>query len=156
MKIRELLKEQVTNYNNWVRYTPHSLDSDWTEYQKKAHSKWRGRAAAIGARWPLFDSLEDFKHALDQAEIVNVDDLGDVENLTKNTSLQNIKSMVSSYQIPRDVDRIAAGLHAGVSLPLPIILQGSKGMWIMAGNTRQSVSRVLGVTPRALLVDVRD
>jgi hypothetical protein len=37
---------------------------------------------------------------------------------------------------------------------MPIILKGSKGMWIMAGNTRQSTARVLGIDADVLLVDV--
>lgn len=148
--------QSAEHYNNWIRYTPESLQADWSEYTHKAESKWHHRADLIGARWPLFTHMRQFKQALDTAPIVNIDDLVDVENLTKNHSLESIKAMVGGYNNPRDVDRIVMGLHAHVPLPLPIILKGSKGMWIQAGNTRQSVSRVLGVTPRALLVDVSD
>jgi len=146
----------VTDYNAWIRYTPESLHADWTEYVHKADAKWRKRAHIIGARWPLFTSMNQFKHALDTAPIVNVDDLPEVENLTKNRSLTDIKAMVGGYQNPRDVDRIVAGYHAHVPLPLPIILKGRTHMWIQAGNTRQATARVMGVTPKALLVDVSE
>ena len=62
--------------------------------------------------------------------------------------------MVSSYAWPRDVARIQQGYQENHKMPLPIIIKGQQGMWIMAGNTRQSVARVMGITPRALLVDV--
>jgi hypothetical protein len=142
------------SYNAWIRYTPESLHADWSEYVHKQDAKWHTRAKQIGARWPLFTNMHDFKQALDQAPIVNVDELADVGNMTRNHSLQSIRDMVSGYQNPRDVDRIVAGMHAGVPLPLPIILKGRTGMWIQAGNTRQATARVLGVTPKALLVDV--
>jgi hypothetical protein len=144
----------VTDYDAWIRYTPESLHADWEEYVHKQDVKWHKRADMIGARWPLFTSMQQFKQALDAAPIVNVDDLPDVENLTKNHSLTDIQRMVGGYQNPRDVSRIQAGLHAGVPLPLPIILKGESGMWIQAGNTRQATARVMGVTPKALLVDV--
>jgi hypothetical protein len=148
--------QTVRSYDNWIRYTPESLHADWTEYAHKQDAKWHARAKHIGARWPLFKDMHEFKHSLDQAQIVNVDDLTDVENMTRNNSLADIKVMVGGYQNPRDVDRIVAGMHAGVPLPLPIILKGDSGMWIQAGNTRQATARVLGITPKALLVDVTE
>ena len=146
--------QHASSYDAWIRYTPASLESDWREYVHKQDTKWRNRARVIGARWPMFDSMDQFRQALDQARIVNVDELGDIENLTRNNSLADIKSMVGAYQNPRDVDRITQGLLNNVAVPLPIILRGDSGMWIMAGNTRQATARVLGITPRALLVDV--
>ena len=162
MRIHELshLFEQLTNitdYRNWIRYTPQSLSLDFSEYKKKESSKWASRAAQLGARFPLFDTEQDFQSALDQAEVVRIDELPyDVQNMTHNTSLDSIKHMVGTYQKPRDVDRIVQGYENNQALPLPIILKGHKGAWIMAGNTRQSTARVLGISPQALLVDVRD
>ncbi len=150
----EHLTESIQHYNSWIRYTPTSLQADWAEYVHKSDAKWRWRADQIGARWPLFTDIHQFKQALDAAPIVNVDDLPDVENLTKNGTLDSVKHMVAGYQNPRDVDRIVMGLHAHAPLPLPIILKGDSGMWIQAGNTRQATARVLGVMPKALLVDV--
>jgi hypothetical protein len=93
---------------------------------------------------------------LSSAPVVDVDSLRSVQNLTKNRSIADIKDMVSSYAWPRDVARIQQGYQENHKMPLPIIIKGQQGMWIMAGNTRQSVARVLGITPRALLVDVSD
>ena len=45
-------------------------------------------------------------------------------------------------------------MKSGATLPMPIVLKGSDGLFIMAGNTRQAVARVLKVPCKVLLVDV--
>jgi hypothetical protein len=152
MKIFEI--ESPKLYNNWVRYNEQSLNDDFEEYKLKEMSKWKARASRIGARFPLFPDIESFKQGLDSAKVVEIDALPDVQNLTKNNSIEDIEDMVSSYHMPRNVNRIVAGITNNAKLPLPIILKGSRGLWIMAGNTRQATTRVLGAVPKALLVDV--
>lgn len=155
MKIIDLLETRsITNFNNWVRYTPQSVKDDFIEYKKKETTKWQSRAQHIGARWPIFNTFEEFQQALDQAPIVNIDDLQEDPSYTKNHSIADIKLMVITYKKPRDVDRIIQGYYNNVPMPLPIILKGRYKLFRMAGNTRQSVARVLGITPRALLIDV--
>lgn len=148
MRINEI------TYNNWIRYTPSSLNLDFNEYKKKELTKWKGRAKVIVSRFPIFNDTNHFKKELDKAKIVNIDLLSDVNNLTQNTSIEDIKDMVSNYKLPRDVDKIIDGFQKNSKIPLPIILQGFNGYWIFSGNTRQAVARVLGITPKALLVKV--
>jgi hypothetical protein len=155
MKLQDLLQEN-TSFNNWTRFTDASLEADFQEYKQKEQRKWKQRAELIQARWPLFQDIQEFRQALSSAPVVDVDSLRSVQNLTKNRSIADIKDMVSSYAWPRDVARIQQGYQENHKMPLPIIIKGQQGMWIMAGNTRQSVARVLGITPRALLVDVSD
>jgi hypothetical protein len=153
MKLKDLLQEN-TSFNNWTRFSEASLEADFQEYKQKEQRKWKQRAELIQARWPLFQDIQEFRQALSSAPIVDVDSLRSVQNITKNRSITDIKDMVSSYAWPRDVARIQQGYQENHKMPLPIIIKGQQGMWIMAGNTRQSVARVLGITPRALLVDV--
>ena len=155
MRATEFIFEN-SNYNNWVRYTNRSIELDFEEYKFKEFKKWQSRAKEIGARFPIFETVQQFQQALDAAPIVEIDSLGDVLNLTKNPSISSIKSMVSGYTMPRDVERIVNGIESNAKIPLPIILKGQHAMWIMAGNTRQSVARVMGISPKALLVDVKD
>ena len=152
---RQFLESETIQYDNWVRYTTQSLKSDFIEYKKKEHSKWKNRADEIGSRFPIFESEEQFRTALDNGKIVNVSTLGNVSNMTHNSSIADIEDMVSTYRQPRDVKSIEHGLKNNAQLPMPIILKGSKGMWIMAGNTRQATARVLGVDAEALVIDVR-
>jgi hypothetical protein len=153
MKLKDLLQEN-TSFNNWTRFSEASLEADFQEYKQKEQRKWKQRAELIQARWPLFQDIQEFRQALSSAPVVDVDSLRSVQNLTKNRSIADIKDMVSSYAWPRDVARIQQGYQENHKMPLPIIIKGQQGMWIMAGNTRQSVARVMGITPRALLVDV--
>lgn len=149
------VRESVDNqYPHWVRYTPQSLAHDWQEYKHKEDRRWTQRAQLIGAPWPLFSDQDHMEHLLNTSPIVNIDSLGRVENLTHNPDLEDVKDMVSNYQNPRDVDRIVQGLKSGDPLPLPIIVKGSRGMWILAGNTRQAVTRVLGFAPEAIMIDL--
>lgn len=151
----KLIEIKITSYDNWIRYNDQSLKDDFVEYQKKETSKWKTRAKSLEFRFPIFKSLEDFKDALDNAKIIDIDKSGlNIENMTTNNSIESIKSMVSGYSKPRDVDRIVDGFSKNVKLPLPIILKDKRGYHIMAGNTRQSTARVLGIKPKALLVDV--
>ena len=140
---------------NWVRYTKKSLEDDFAEYKKKEETKWKSRAKVIGARWPIFDSIDAFQHALDIAKIVNPHLMNNVINMTINTSIEDIENMVSSYIKPRDTKRIISGFKTGATMPMGIILQGAAGYYKMAGNTRQAIARVLGVPCKALLVNVR-
>ena len=151
---RQFLESEQVQYDNWVRYTGSSVKSDFVEYKKKEESKWQDRAERIGMRFPIFDSEEQFRTDLDNAKIVSVSELDNVRNMSHNSSIADIESMVSSYRQPRDVKRIVQGLKNNAQIPMPIILKGSKGMWIMAGNTRQSTARVLGIDSDVLLVDV--
>lgn len=148
------MNEIKGNYNNWVRYSSESLQADFNEYAKKERSKWKDRAAIIGSRFPIFENIVEFKAALDNASIVNLDKLGDINNLTYNNSIADLKNMVSGYIFPRDVERIISGLKNNVKLPLPIVIKGSKGMWILSGNTRANVARILGYNSKALLINV--
>lgn len=153
MRFREFYTESKS-YDNWVRYTSESLRDDFAEYRGKEERKWKSRASSIGVKFPIFDDLAEFTRYLDSGEIVSIDSLKNVGNLTKNHNLGDIKQMVSTYIKPRDVDKIANGIKSNEKIPLPIILKGSKGMFIMAGNTRQAVARVLGVTPKTILLDM--
>jgi len=156
MKLINLIYEnQYASYSNWTRFTDQSLHDDFQEYKQKELAKWKSRSRIIGSRWPIFDSIQQFQQDLQDSPVVFIDDIGYVDNLTKNVDIDDIRDMVSGYRYPRDVDRIIQGYKNNVAMPLPIILRGSRGMWIMAGNTRQSVARVLGIKPRALLVDVK-
>ena len=151
---RQFLESEYVQYDNWVRYTGSSVKSDFVEYKKKEESKWKDRAERIGMRFPIFDSEEQFRTDLDNAKIVSVSELDNVRNMSFNSSIEDIESMVGTYHQPRDVKRIVQGLKNNAQIPMPIILKGSKGMWIMAGNTRQSTARVLGIDADVLLVDV--
>jgi len=53
----------------------------------------------------------------------------------------------------RDVDRIEQGFRRGDPMPAPIVLVKPDGEWTcVAGNTRLSVARAIGIQPTVLLI----
>lgn len=156
MLLNEIFKKQDT-FNNWVFPSQKTLEADFSEYKKKEERKWKGRAESMGMRFPLFDDFQTFVDSLKAAKVVDVTDnfANKVQYLTNTRSLDELRDMVSGYVRPRDVGRIVNGLQNNDPIPYPIILLGGQGMFIMAGNTRINAARILGITPKALLVDVR-
>lgn len=144
------------NYNNWVRYTKQSIRSDFEEYKKKEERKWRSRADMIGMRFPLFETFNDFKQALDNARIVNLTPQMDhrIGHRSHTGSLESLKNLVSGYIRPRDVDRIVDGFINNAKMPMPIVLEGNTGTWIMAGNTRLDTAFILGVKPKVIWIQM--
>lgn len=110
----------------------------------------------MGFRFPIFEDFRSFVSDLRAASVVILDEKTDSQILNRShtRSIESLKSLVSSYQMPRDVDRIVSGFKNNDPIPFPIVLKGAKGMWIMAGNTRLDTAFILGVTPKVLLVDV--
>lgn len=154
MKYLKIFEE--FNEINWVRYTEESLNSDWLEYKKKEYSKWKKRAQMFGFKFPLFDSLEDLKEKIQSGTIKDLskDFINNVQNATDLETLEELKDLVGSYIKPRDIERILSGFEKGDSIPMPIILKSSKGMFIFSGNTRQNLSRIKGYVPKGIIIDL--
>lgn len=152
-----LIEDITKNHVKWVRHDLATMKSDFEEYKVKEESKWLGRAHRYGFRFPIFDSFEQYVEAIKNSPIIDVTNelWGDIHNLSKNDSIEDITQMVSTYTIPRDVERIKNGIESGASLPLPVILKGDDGYHIMSGNTRLNVARVMGVETKAILIDAR-
>ena len=156
MRYLDYLSEQE-RYAKWVNYTPESLKSDFAEYKDKEERKWKTRAQAIGARFPLFKGFPEFTQALKKAKVKKLFQ-GEAERIghvVLNNNLSDVKRMVSGYTSgPRDVDRIVKGFESNAKMPMPIILKGKKDQFIMAGNTRLNVAYIMGLLPQVLVVDV--
>jgi hypothetical protein len=145
-----------STFNNWVFPNAATLQADFEEYKKKETRKWEQRAQVMGFRFPIFNTLQDFISALKSAQIIMLTKEHDrrVMNRSHTSSIEDLKSLVGGYNMPRDVDRIVQGYQSNAPMPYPIILKGSKGEWIQAGNTRCDVAFILGIEPKVLLVDV--
>lgn len=143
------------NYANWVFPNEATIKADFDEYKLKEDKKWKHRAQDMGFRFPIFDTIESFETALSEATIVEITAEQDsvISNRSHCRSLEDLKRLVGNYHHPRDVNRIVNGYETNALMPMPIILKGSKGMWIMTGNTRLDTAFILGVTPKILIVD---
>ena len=151
MRLYETKKYQA----NWVVPSIEVLKEDFAEYKKKEQRKWKRRAEDICSRFPLFDDFEDFVTRVRNGKIVSLKEAEPVYNLSYNPSIEDIKDMVSTYVRPRDVDRIIKGFETGAKMPMPLVVEGRCARWIMAGNTRVNVARVLGLPVKLIIVDVK-
>lgn len=149
---------RLTQYitEKWVFPDDKTLKADFSEYKKKEDYKWKRRAEQIGCRFPIFTDFADFKNTLKAAKVINLTPQIDnqINNRSQCSSIESLKSLVGSYVRPRDVDRIVQGIMSDAKLPMPIVLKGNNGMWIMAGNTRLNTAFLLGNKPKVLMVDV--
>lgn len=150
--------KNLNKYTGWVVPDQETLKADFDEYKKKELKKWSSRAEQMGFRFPIFRTFNEFVQSAKSGKIIvfSPQDWNSIHNLTRVGSISALKDMVSGYQYPRDVDRIYHGMLNNDAIPMPIILKGSKGRWIMAGNTRANVASVLGAPVKALELDVSD
>ena len=149
--------------------TPNSLSSfnDTPKHLKKTDSsqKWRmpsDQELSNEHDWEyrhvksglgdVFPDKTAFIQAAKQAKIVPMPD--NVQRATQNHSVDDVRAMVSSYQYPRDVDRIVSGLKdPKIQLPAPIVIRHKGRHFMMAGNTRQDLARQHGIHPHVLMID---
>ena len=153
MRFRELVESTQAN---WTFPSTETMQADYLEYSKKAERKWEGRARSLGMQWPMFSDYNDFVQKLKGAEIRNIDGVDDsIHNRSHSGSIDSLKSLVGSYYKPRDVDRIVQGFKEGVEMPLPIVVEGTEGAWIMAGNTRLDTAGIMGLPKKAIWIDLK-
>jgi len=149
---------RLTQYitEKWVFPDDKTLKADFSEYKKKEDYKWKRRAEQIGSRFPIFVDFDDFKTRLKKATVVNLTTQIDnqITNRSHCSSIESLESLVSTYKRPRNVQKIQQGIMSNDKLPMPIVLKGSRGMWIMAGNTRLDTAFLLGDKPKVLMIDV--
>jgi len=150
-------KKWITgNFTNWVFPNAETLKADFEEYKDKEERKWLGRARSMGFRFPIFPDFNSFITSLQSSPVVTLTKGHDgiIRNRSHTRSLDGLKSLVQSYSWPRDIDRIAKGFQNNDPIPYPIVLKGTQGEWIMAGNTRLDTADILGVIPKVLVVNV--
>lgn len=138
----------------WVIPSEADLRLEYRYEYNLPQRNWKQRCKTIGAYFPLFESEDDFvKRIQTEARVITLTRNDYVHNLTSLKSIEEIEDLVSGYAYPRDVKRIVEGLTNGAHMPMPIIIKGMKGMWILSGNTRQNVAQVLRVRCQALVLD---
>lgn len=149
MKIQIALSASTT----WVMPNKEDLILEYKYEYDLPQRNWAGRCKKIGAPYPLFKDQNDFVRQVMASPIVALSKNEHVHNMTDINTIGGIEDLVSGYAFPRDVKRIVEGLKAGTAMPAPIIIKGTKGLWILSGNTRQNVAHVLNLPRKFILVD---
>lgn len=141
--------KDVSRFNNWVKLTPEQIKQEY-EWEYVSH---------IQDRWPLFKNFNEFKHAIENAEVMTLTKERDagVLNRSHTRTLQQLEDMTAHYRFPRDVQRIVQGFEHNDKMPMPLLLKLPSGkLYIMSGNSRTDAAFILGITPKVLVVDVSD
>ena len=138
---------------NWRRPTSKELAFEYKVEYALPQRRWDQRAKSIGAPYPIFTSEGDFIAKMGQAieYHIPIQAFHTVNNLTLCRSIRELKDLVGSYSFPRDVYSLIRGFESGAKMPLPIVVGGSKGSWILGGNTRLNVAAILGYETKTLL-----
>lgn len=143
----------ATASTKWVMPSKEDLILEYKYEYALPQRNWDARCKVIGAPYPLFKDQEDFVSWVLGSPIVTLPKNARVHNMTELNTIGEIEDLVSGYAFPRDVKRIITGLKSGVLMPAPIIIKGTKGMWILSGNTRQNVAKVLNIPRKFILVN---
>jgi hypothetical protein len=137
----------------WVVPKPADLALEFKYEYALPSRNWPQRCKAIGAAYPIFEDEEDFINKVKSSEVAPLTPKMGVHNLTNERSVEDVRDLVSGYAYPRDVDRIVQGYEAGTAMPMPIIIRGKKGSWILSGNTRSNLAFILKIPVKAIWVD---
>ena len=134
------------SYNNWRMLTTKEIKFEYmVEYPKLK--------PAYG---DVFPTETDFIRAVKNAKPKTIDPSFDdrIGYRSQSWSLDSLKDLVSTYQYPRDVDRIVDGYKTNAKMPYPIVIKKGNRYRVMGGNTRMDVAFILGFYPKALIVEV--
>jgi hypothetical protein len=159
---------QPSRTQDWQqRYTSESFsfkqwlaESSITDKSKSVQSKWvkpnlkKEREEMERQAEDLNLDAETVQKAFERAKLTILDDT--TWNKMKNTDSNDPKISMSKIKTwkEKDVNNITKGIKEGEALPAPMVLIHDEIPYCVAGNTRLSISKVLGVRPKVLLATI--
>ena len=132
----------------WRNPTDTEIRNEWDwEYVRHIQGK--------NPMWDLWETFDTFKSAVKRARKVEVSPSIDrkIEYRSNTSSIESLRDLVSSYQYPRDVDRIVKGYEKGEPIPYPMVLKDGNRMRVLGGNTRMDVARIMNINPVVLMIE---
>lgn len=110
-----------------------------------------------------FDSEEQFLEAAENGEVVRLTQQLDqqISYRSRTRSKSQLLNLIRGYRSypefrnEQTVENLYNRIGNGETMTMPLVLRFSNGsMRVLAGNTRLDVAFQLGVTPKALVLDV--
>ena len=132
----------------WRNPTDTEIRNEWDwEYVRHIQGK--------NPMWDLWETFDTFKSAVKRARKVEVSPSIDrkIEYRSNTSSIESLRDLVSSYQYPRDVDRIVKGYEKGEPIPYPMVLKNGNHMRVLGGNTRMDIAFILHINPVVLMIE---
>lgn len=142
------LSEASLSFNNWRKLTLKEIKFEYmVEYPKLKR--------VVG---DIFPKESDFVSAMKNAKVQKVNKAFDrkIDYRSGTRSIEDLKDLVSTYQYPRDVDRIVQGYETNAKMPMPIVVSWNNGknLRVMGGNTRMDTAFIMGIEPQVLILDL--
>ena len=149
------LKENKIRFTNWVKPSTKDIELEYkVEYEIKPLKQVTNDA---------FPTVNDFKKAVKKAKVVDITPAMDrkIAYRSRTKSKSQIISLIKGYasypefRNEKTIDAIYDGFKENKPMKMPLILKFPDGsLRIMSGNTRTDIAQHLGVTPKALLIEV--
>lgn len=131
------------HFNNWRKPTDEEAENEY---------KWEYKHLRR-AKGDIFPTLEHWKEAIKNGEYKDLPEHEDrnMEYRSHYPDIESIKDITSTYQHPRDADRIIRGYDNNDSMPAPIIFRDKRGgARVVSGNTRLDIASVMKVPKKVL------
>jgi len=151
----EYLVENKVRFTNWVKPSTKDVELEYkVEYEIKPLKQETNDA---------FPTVNDFKKAVKKAKVIDITPSMDrkIEYRSRTKSKSQIINLIKGYasypefRNEKTIDAIYNGFEENKPMKMPFILKFPNGrLRIMSGNTRTDIAQHLGITPKALLIEV--
>lgn len=152
---RQFVEEEKVRFTNWVKPSDKDIELEYKiEYDIKPLKQVTNDA---------FPTVNDFKKAVKKAKVISITPALDrkIEYRSRTKSKSQIISLIKGYasypefRNEKTIEAIYDGFRENNPMKMPFILKFPDGrLRIMSGNTRTDIAQHMGVTPKALLIEV--
>lgn len=152
---RQFVEEEKVRFTNWVKPSDKDIELEYKiEYEIKPLKQVTNDA---------FPTANDFKKAVKKAKVISITPALDrkIEYRSRTKSKSQIISLIKGYasypefRNEKTIEAIYDGFRENNPMKMPFILKFPDGrLRIMSGNTRTDIAQHMGVTPKALLIEV--
>jgi len=151
----EYVTEEKVRFNNWIKPSDKDIALEYKiEYEIKPLKSLTNNA---------FPTSKDFINAVKKAKVVDITPALDkkIQYRSHTKSKQQIINLIkgyASYPEFRNEDTVEAIYQAfrdNKPMKMPFIIKFPNGdLRIMSGNTRTDIAQQLGITPKAVLIEI--
>lgn len=149
------MMENKIKFTNWIRPSDKDIELEYKiEYQIKPLKGQTNNA---------FPTVNDFKKAVKKAKVIDITPALDrkIEYRSKTKSKSQIINLIKGYasypefRNEKTIDMIYQGFEENKPMKMPFIIKFPDGrLRIMSGNTRTDIAQQMGVTPKAILIEI--
>lgn len=152
---KQFVTEAKIRFTNWVLPSDKDIALEYkVEYQIKPLKQITNNA---------FPTVDDFIKAVKSAKIIDITPALDrkIQYRSKTKSKEQIINLIKNYasypefRNEKTIDAIYQAFKDNKPMKMPFIIKFPNGdLRIMSGNTRTDIAQQLGITPKAVLIEI--